>query len=131
MGSGRLLVLLTDDELAVWGVIENREHGSDRVRWRCSIFRNEGPRLSSDLIREATERTIAYWRARYGAAPGVQLTTEIDAAKVRRKRDPGRCFRRAGWEYLYTTEGAKKGRADLVVLGAPMHDEAEGKGKDA
>ena len=34
------------------------------------------------------------------AAP--PLTTEVDASKVKRKRDPGRCFIKAGWrEYTF------------------------------
>jgi hypothetical protein len=51
------------------------------------------------------------------------MTTEIDAGRVRPKRDPGRCFVRAGWERLYTTNGAAKGRRDLIVFGAPIHNE--------
>ncbi len=111
-------MLLTPCGRAVWGVVLNLDPAG-RQRWRCTIFRNEGAGLSSDLVRAATETTYQLWRRRYQSLPDVRLTTEIDPGKVRRKRDPGRCFRRAGWEYLYTTEGAKKGRADLVVLGAP------------
>lgn len=55
MGNGRVLVLLTHDALAVWGVIENLDPAGGH-RWRCSIFRNEGSARSSDLIREAIER---------------------------------------------------------------------------
>lgn len=114
---GETFALLTPCARAVWGVCLNLDLAG-RWRWRCTIFRNEGAGLSSDLIRDATNRTFAEWRRR-GGIPAVRLTTEIDASKVRRKRDPGRCFLRAGWEYLYTTNGASKGRANLVVLGAP------------
>lgn len=124
MGSGQLLVLLTDCERAVWGVILNREPGTARMRWRCSIFRNEGAGLSSELIESAYAKSLSYWRRRYGGAPAVRMTTEIDAGRVRHKRDPGRCFLRAGWERLYETNGASKGRRDLIVLGAPIHSEA-------
>ncbi len=41
MPPGRVLVLLTYDALAVWGVVQNRDPVG-AVRWRCSIFRNEG-----------------------------------------------------------------------------------------
>lgn len=112
MASGRVLVLLTDDGLAVWGAIENLDPAGGE-RFRCSIFRNEGPHRSSDLIREATVRTILHWRRRYGAEPSVPLTTEINPAAVRRKRDPGRCFRRAGWREVGVSRG-------LVVLQAPQ-----------
>lgn len=92
MPPGRRLVLLTDCARAVWGVVLNLDP-CGVLRWRCSLFRNEGAGLSSDLIRAATSRTFDLW----GARPPVPLTTEIDPERVRRKRDPGRCFRRAGW----------------------------------
>lgn len=112
MSSGRTLVMLTLDALAVWGAIENLDPVGN-LRWRCSIFRNESPVLSSELIREATERTHVYWRRRYGGLPPVGLTTEVDPRKVRPKRDPGRCFIRAGWR---RRPGLTRG---LVVLDAP------------
>lgn len=111
MASGRVLVLLTQDALGVWGVIENLDPVGNR-RWRCSIFRNESLVLSSALITEATDRTYVYWSRRYHALPPVPLTTEVDPTKTLRKRDPGRCFRRAGW----TVVGIVRG---LVVLQAP------------
>jgi hypothetical protein len=111
MASGRTLVLLTHDGMAVWGVIENLDPAGG-LRWRCSMFRNEGALLSSELIREATEHTYRHWRQRYGSLPTVPLTTEVDPERTRRKRDPGRCFRRAGW----TVVGVWRG---LVVLQAP------------
>lgn len=110
MPPGRVLVLLTADGLAVWGACENLDPAGGR-RWRVTIFRNEGPMLSSDLVRAATEKTRAHWIARYGGLPG-PLETEVDPRKTRRKRDPGRCFRRAGWVVV----GRRRG---LVVLRAP------------
>ncbi len=115
MGNGRVLVLRTLDGLAVWGAIENMDPAGGR-HWRVSIFRNTGPVLSSDLVREGTERTVAYWLARYRALPSVPLRTEINPAKVRRKRDPGRCFLRAGWTRIGFVRG-------LVVLEAPGETE--------
>jgi hypothetical protein len=115
--SGRKLILLTDCERAVWAVVENLDPAGG-IHWRCSIFRNEGGGRSSDLIREATARTYDFWRSHYGGLPSVPLRTEVDAAKVRPKRDPGRCFLRAGWRNVGTTKGGH-GRAKLVVLEAP------------
>lgn len=97
--NGRKLVLITDDALAVWAVVENLDPGGGR-RFRCTIFRNEGAGRSSDLIREATARTYGFWRKRYHGLPVVPLTTEVDPTKTRRKRDPGRCFVRAGWHVV-------------------------------
>lgn len=68
MPPGRSFVLLTYDGRAVWGVVQNRDPVG-AVRWRCSIFRNEGDARSSDLIRIATAWTYAHWRARYGSPP--------------------------------------------------------------
>lgn len=121
---GRRLCMTTADGLAVWGVVENLDPAGV-TRWRVSIFRNEGPALSSLLIREATERTYTYWRYHYGdlPRPGVggipcRLTTEIDPDRVRHKRDPGRCFLRAGWVRIGIGRGHRAG-SPLVILGAP------------
>ena len=45
------------------------------------------------MIVEALAATRAYW----GEPPDDGMITFIDAGKVRHKRDPGRCFRRAGF----------------------------------
>jgi hypothetical protein len=116
--SGRKLLMLTDDARAVWGVVENLSPGGG-LRWRVSLFRNEGAGLSSDLVREATARTVAYWRSHYGALPAVPLTTEVDPGRTRHKRDPGRCFRRAGWVRLRVVRRHVKGGGSLVIFQAP------------
>lgn len=113
MANGRTLVMLTRDGSAVWGAIEMNDWNQAAV-WRCSIFRNEGTIRSSDLIREATARTRAYWRRHYGGVPSAPLRTEVDRERVRHKRDPGRCFIRAGWRVVGVT--AARG---FVVLEAP------------
>jgi hypothetical protein len=110
MPPGRVMVLLTLDGLAVWGAVENLDPAGN-LRWRCSIFRNEGPMLSSSLVREATTATCSHWRSRWGV-PAVPLQTEVDPGQVRAKRDPGRCFIRAGWRVI----GVRRG---LVILEAP------------
>jgi hypothetical protein len=61
--------------------------------WINSIFRNESGRLSSELIREA----LAIARGHYGEPPPLGVVTFIDPEKVRRKRDYGRCYLRAGF----------------------------------
>lgn len=107
------MVLLTDDGLACWAACEHLDNAGGRL-WRCTLFRNEGPMLSSDLVREGTERTFAYWRRRWRGLPSIPFTTEVDASKTRRKRDPGRCFLRAGWRRTGTSP---KG---LALFVAPM-----------
>lgn len=110
---GRVLMLLGGDAEAVWGVCENLDPAGAR-RWRVTLFRREGGPRASDQIREATAITADYWRRHYGALPGVPLTTEVDARRTRRKRDPGRCFVQAGWRR------AGVSASGLVVLEAPI-----------
>lgn len=83
----------------------------------CSAFRNEGPHLSSDLILEA----VAATRWRYGDAPAMGMVTFVDTAKTKRKRDPGRCYRRAGFQ----PDGETKGGLVALVMrpdGMPQPD---------
>ena len=69
--------------------------------WMNSLFRNEGAGLSSELIVEAVALTRAVWQP-----PPLGIVTFVDALQVRRKRDPGRCYRRAGWHHVgYTQAG--------------------------
>lgn len=110
MPPGRTFVLLSNDGRAVWGAVENRFKGV--LRWRVTIFRNTGGRLSSLLIRKATRMTRARWRQRYGTR--CPLRTEVDPRRVRRKRDPGRCFLRAGWRLV-----GPSAHGDLLVFEAP------------
>lgn len=118
MSSGRTLVLLTLDSLAVWGAIENLDPAGG-LHWRVSIFRNTSPARSSELVAEGTARTFEYWERHYGARPRVPLRTEVDPSKTRRKRDPGRCFLKAGWRRIEVKRG-------LVILEAPGESERVG-----
>lgn len=110
MPSGRTLVLLTDAGDALWG--SSFQVASDGtlmafhawpMAWNCSIFRNESEHLSSELIREA----IAATRHAWGEPPEQGFVTFVDAGKVRRKRDPGRCFLRAGFRKVGETGSGK------------------------
>lgn len=103
---------------ALWVVCQNRDpRGTER--FRCTLFRNESACRSSELIAEATQLTYERWRRRGWLASAPPLRTEIDPLEVRRKRDPGRCFRKAGWRRVGKTDGAKKGRRDLLIFEAP------------
>lgn len=75
--------------------------------WVCSAFRNEGAGLSSTLIREA----LAATRYRWPDVPDLGMVTFVNAAKVKRKRDPGRCFIRAGFKVVGQTK-----KDNLVAL---------------
>lgn len=101
---GRKLVLLTTDADALWVTsfpfAEYVKHAWAGA-WLCSLFRNESSTLSSELIRQAVAATRWY----YGDPPELGMVTFIDSSKVRHKRDPGRCFLKAGFKYCGHTKG--------------------------
>jgi hypothetical protein len=66
-----------------------------------SLFRKEGDGLASDMIRHA----VGHTRARWPDVPPLGMVTFIDAGKVRHKRDPGRCYRKAGFRHVGFTAG--------------------------
>lgn len=94
---GRCVVLRTETGDAVWvtswpfaDYVKHAWAGA----WVCSIFRNESEHLSSELITEAVAATRGIW----ADPPELGMIRFVNAEKVRRKRDPGRCFRRAGFK---------------------------------
>lgn len=111
-GVGREIVLVTSCGRAVWACVYQqtpmaRGTGASRGRagdtdrkarhiWRNMMFRNCGAGQSSDLIREATERTYEEWEKRYGSLPAERLRTEVDTRAVR-STNPGFCYLQAGW----------------------------------
>ena len=115
---GRCLVLKTRPVdafwITSWPFAEYVRHAWAGA-WVCSAFRNEGPHLSSDLILDAVRAT----RAEYGEPPALGMITFVDASQVRRKRDPGRCYRRAGFTPCGETKG---GLVALQLLPADMPD---------
>jgi len=112
---GACLVLLAPGALWVttWPRAEYVQHAWAGA-WLCSIFRNEGATLSSVLIREA----IAATRWRWPAVPALGMVSFVNPAAVRHKRDPGRCFRRAGFRVAGTTK--ERGFIALQLLESEM-----------
>ena len=118
---GRCLVLKTRELdafwITSWQFAEYVRHAWAGA-WVCSAFRNESVHLSSELIREAVSATLA----EYGPAPELGMVTFVDTAKTRPKRDPGRCYRKAGFKPCGTT---KNGLIALQLLPldmpAPLH----------
>ena len=100
---GRCLVLLTKDRSALWVTswpfAEYVQHAWAGA-WVNSLFRNEGGQLSSDLIRWA----VAHTRAQWPDVPPLGVVSFVDAEKTRRKRDPGYCYRCAGWRHVGFTK---------------------------
>jgi len=117
---GRCLVLLTEKADALWitswpfaEFVKHEWAGA----WVCSCFRNESEHLSSSMIVEA----VAATRFAFGEPPPLGFVTFVDTDKTRRKRDPGRCYLRAGWNYEYEKDEdgnrkRKTTKGGLVVL---------------
>jgi len=101
---GRCLVLKTQPVdafwITSWPFAEFVRHAWAGA-WVCSAFRNEGAILSSLLIRDA----VAATRAEYGEPPTLGMITFVNRAHVRRKRDWGRCYRKAGFRPVGETQG--------------------------
>jgi hypothetical protein len=101
---GRCLVLRTEDADAFWVTswpfAEYVRHAWPGA-WVCSAFRNEGSILSSLLVWQA----VAATRWAFGEPPPLGMVTFVDPAKVRRKRDYGRCYRKAGFQPVGRTQG--------------------------
>lgn len=102
---GSCYVLLTDDADAVWVTswpkAEFVQHDWAGA-WMNSLFRREGgDLLASELIRLAVAHTLARWPE----PPELGMVSFVDAKKTRRKRDPGRCYRKAGFRHVGFTKG--------------------------
>jgi len=103
---GRCVVLLTEPADALW-VTSWPIAAYVRHAWAgamvCSLFRREPhcEHRASDLIVAACAATRAHWPD----LPDLGMVTFVDPGKTRRKRDPGRCFRRAGFRPVGHTEG--------------------------
>lgn len=92
---GRLLVFLSSDGLAAWvSHWPKAELALDGIdAFRCSLFRNESPVLSSVLIAEARATTVESW----GPPPSDGWLTYIEPGKIA-SANPGYCFKLDGWE---------------------------------
>jgi hypothetical protein len=102
---GRCLVLLTEDRQSLWVTSwplgEYVQHDWPGA-WINSLFRREGgDTQASDLIREA----VAITRWRWPTTPALGMVSFVDPTQIRHKRDPGRCYRKAGFRLVGTTKG--------------------------
>lgn len=105
-GPGRKLVLRDAGGLVLfawlWELAGFRLDGQSG--YNCAIFRNEGPRLSSEIILEAELLAVKQW------GPGRGFTY-VDAEKVR-SSNPGFCFLAAGW----SREGVSSRRGRVLLV---------------
>jgi hypothetical protein len=115
---GRCLVLLAAGPalwVTSWPLAEYVQHRWAGA-WINSLFRREGgDTLASKLIRAAVAATLARWPQ----PPDLGMVTFVDAGKIRHKRDPGRCYRRAGFSHVGET---RAGLLAFQLLPADMPD---------
>jgi hypothetical protein len=101
---GRCVVLWTEGAVWVtsWPFAKYVQHDWAGA-WINSCFRNERPDLylSSRLITEA----VAITRWQWPNVPDLGLISFIDPTKVKRKRDFGRCYLKAGFVHAGNTRG--------------------------
>jgi hypothetical protein len=108
VGPGYKMVLLRPaaDALFVWRKFIS---GDGQQGVNCAVFRNEGPELSSTLIREADALADLRW-------PGERHFTYVNPRKVR-GTNPGFCFLKAGWRRCGVTKWNK-----LMIMELPGAD---------
>lgn len=94
--NGQNLVFVTPANDAAWVTFRptpGKAHRQDKLdAWECSLFRNTGPVLSSELIWEAVALSVALW----GELPPDGMITYVKPEAIR-SVNPGYCFKRAGW----------------------------------
>ena len=115
---GRCVVLVAPQAVWVtsWPFAEYVKHRWAGA-WINTLFRKEGPGLASAYILDAVAATRFYWPK----PPALGLVTFVDPSKVRRKRDPGRSYLRAG----FVPEGETKG--GLLAFRLPPEAMPEGR----
>jgi hypothetical protein len=101
---GRCLVLKTQPLdafwITSWPYAQYTKHAWAGA-WVCSAFRNEGKLLSSLLIRQAVAASRFYWNE----TPDLGMITFVNCDKVKKKRDFGRCYLKAGFKHVGFTKG--------------------------
>lgn len=94
------LPMLLNDGTAgfiTWRPIPEVGRKDNLEAWECTLFRNTGPHLSSDLVRAAANKVFREW----GWPPRDGFITAVGVAQTEGRRSrqslPGHCFRMAGW----------------------------------
>jgi len=126
MPPGETVVLITPDSLAVFGWWRPAPSSGLRSMngldgWTCTIFRNEGPVRSSDLILDAE---LVF--AEEGRTVGPDgLITYVWDAKVR-SVNPGACFKFAGWRRAGRSADGRKTllQKRLIHIPSPVVDKS-------
>jgi hypothetical protein len=102
---GACVVLTSTDRLSLWVTSWPKPEFVQHAwagAWMNSCFRREGGTvIASEMIRHAVAATRWQWPN----VPELGMVTFVDAGKVRHKRDPGRCYLRAGFKLVGHTQG--------------------------
>jgi len=111
MPPGQTLILMSHDLGAVWGWWRPAPSSGIKAMnghdgWTCTLFRNDGPQRSSELILLAEE---ALFESGLGCGPS-GLLTYVFRKKVR-SANPGYCYKVAGWKKVGVSAD---GRKDLL-----------------
>lgn len=119
MPPGETIVLKTRDERAVFGWWRPHPHSGLKAMngldgWTCTIFRNTGPLLSSELVLDAEQ---ALHDAHVSCGPDGLITYVFDS-KVR-SSNPGFCFLMAGWRRTGRSADGKKTLLQKSFVAAP------------
>lgn len=99
---GRCLVFLSDTPalwVTSWPFAEFVRHDWPGA-WINSCFRKEGPGIASEMIREAVAHTLWKWPE----PPPLGMVTFVDPDEVEHKRQPGYCYKKAGFEHVGFTQ---------------------------
>lgn len=110
VGPGDKIVLRTDAGDAVFVWRHSRFRADEQTGVECTLFRNEGPHQSSELVRQADAIADFVW-------PDRRHYTFVDQEKVR-SRNPGFCFIAAGWRRCGHTK-----RGLLILERLPPSDQ--------
>lgn len=100
---GRCVVLLADTPalwVTSWPFAEYVKHDWPGA-WMNSCFRKEGPGLASEMILEAVAVTLWNWPE----PPPLGMVTFVNPDEVEHKRQPGYCYKKAGFEHVGYTRG--------------------------
>jgi hypothetical protein len=99
--SGRKLVLRNAEGTVLFGWMwpDDAMRMDGQTGYNCAIFRNESPRLASEIILEAERLAVAKWGPNRGY-------TYVDPASVK-SANPGYCFLMAGWRRERISSGGK------------------------
>lgn len=99
--SGRKIVIRDHrgDVLFGWLWSDEDKRMDHQTGYNCAIFRNESPRLSSEIILECEHIAVERWGPNRGF-------TYVKPSAIR-SPNPGYCFKRAGWSFLRTSANGK------------------------